>query len=342
MTLDERKALILRAIVEDHVRTGQPVGSRSVARRYRLGVSPATVRNEMADLEEMGYLDKPHTSSGRIPSDKGYRFYVDQLMPEIGITEEESSLIESLCRSKIRDVVSLLREMVRIVSETTNYLAFILGPEYETTTYKAIHLLPAGYTKALLIIMSDAGFVENCLIDVPPMSKEEIEYISAMLTRNLCDIALDKVEDRAWALMHEETSRYVRIVDQVVEFLRSLVREGEKSDRLYMGGAANLLSQPEFKDVNKVKDLFSAIENEDLIHTISKRNQETDPAVTIGTESQIDLIKDLSVVYGAFRAGKSEGRIGLLGPRRMNYARAIAVVRLCEEKLSEFFSFGND
>ncbi|HHW17799.1 MAG TPA: heat-inducible transcription repressor HrcA [Firmicutes bacterium] len=339
MILDERKAQILRAIVEDHVRTGLPVGSRAVARRYKLGISPATIRNEMADLEEMGYLDKPHTSSGRVPSDKGYRFYVDQLLPETGITPEESLFVESLFRSKIRDVVSLLKEVVRAVSEATSYLAFILGPDYETTTFKAIHLLPASFGKALVVIVSDAGFVESCLIDVPPMSREEMEYVSDMLFREICNVSLDKVTDRAHELLHKETSRYAEIIAQVIEFLRNMSSETE-TERLYMGGTANLLSQPEFRDINKVQDLLLAIENGSLIQNIiSRRNRESDPAITIGQENETEVGRDLSIVYGVFKAGKSEGRIGLLGPKRMNYARAVAIVKLCEEKLNEFFSW---
>jgi len=339
VTLDVRKAQILRAIVEDHVRTGLPVGSRAVARRYRLGVSPATVRNEMADLEEMGYLDKPHTSSGRVPSDKGYRFYVDRLMPKTGISVEEAGLIESLFRSKIRDVVSLLKETVRVVSGTTNYLAFILGPEYQSTTYKAIYLLPASVGKALVVIISDAGFAESCLIDVRPMSKEEMEYVSEMLSKNLCNVSLDKVGARAYALLHEETSRYAEIINQVVEFLKSVSSDSE-TDRFYMGGTANLLSQPEFKDVNRAQELLIAIENGALIQNIIlRRNFDSDPTITIGEENEIDEVKDLSIVYGVFKVGRSEGKIGLLGPKRMNYARAVAVIKLCEEKLNEFFSW---
>lgn len=337
--LDERKARILQAIIEEHIRTGQPIGSRAVARRYRLGVSPATIRNEMADLEEMGYLDKPHTSSGRVPSDKGYRLYVDHLMPVVSITPAELSLIESLFRSKVRDAVSLLREMVRLVSETTNYLAFVMGPDYETTTYKTIHLLPASPGKALLVIVNDAGFVETCLIDVPSMTKEEIYYMSDMLTRELSGITLDQIEEKAEELLRKETSRYAQIIEQVQEFLRNLISEGERGERLYMGGAANLLSQPEFRDVNKVKDLFTVIESEELTQIVFKKQGDTDPQVRIGAENELDSVKDVSIVYGTFPLGRSQGRIGLLGPRRMDYAKAVAIVKFCEEKLSEFFSF---
>lgn len=338
MSLDDRKARVLRAVVEEHIETALPVGSRVIARRYRLGVSPATIRNEMADLEETGYLDKPHTSSGRIPSDRGYRFYVDELMPERGVTAQESQVIEALFRSRVKDVVSLLRETVRTISETSNYLGFILGPEAETVTYRAIHLLPASAERALLVTITDIGFVESCVIDIPPMSREEMQYVSDTLSRNLTGVVLEKVADRAYDLLREEAHRYARIVDQVVEFLRRMAAVGE-NDRLYVGGTVNLLSQPEFRDVDRVKDLLSAIESNGVIQAaLVKDGRSRDPAIRIGRENEVDAVKDLSLVFGTFTAGRTEGKVGMLGPRRMDYSRAVALVHEFEKKLSEYFS----
>jgi len=338
VSLDDRKARVLRAVVEEHIETGLPVGSRVIARRYRLGVSPATIRNEMADLEESGYLDKPHTSSGRIPSDRGYRFYVDELMPERGVTAQESQVVEALFRSRVKDVVSLLRETVRTISETSNYLGFILGPEAETVTYKAIHLLPTSAERALLVTITDIGFVESCVIDIPPMSREEMQYVSDTLSRNLTGVVLEKVADRAYDLLREEAHRYARIVDQVVEFLRSMAAVGE-NDRLYVGGTVNLLSQPEFRDVDRVKGLLSAIESNGVIQAaLVKDGRSRDPAIRIGRENEVDAVKDLSLVFGTFTAGRTEGKVGMLGPRRMDYSRAVALVHEFEKKLSEYFS----
>jgi heat-inducible transcriptional repressor len=337
VTLDDRKARVLRAVVEEHIETGLPVGSRVIARRYRLGVSPATIRNEMADLEETGYLDKPHTSSGRVPSDRGYRFYVDELMPAKGLTEGESQAVELLFRSKIRDVVSFLRETVRLVSETSNYLGFVLGPEGESVTFRSIHLLPASAEKALLVLITDVGFVETCLIEMPGASREELEHVSEMLSRNLTGITLEEVAERAYRLLREETSRYAAIVDQVVEFLRSVTYQD--SERLYVGSPVNLLNQPEFRDVDRVKTIISAIESEGIIRSIVAGDSTgVDPAIRIGAENEVDSVKDLSMVYGTFSAGRTEGKIGILGPKRMDYSRAVAIVRLFEEKLSSLFS----
>lgn len=336
LALDERKAQILKAVVEDYVKTGLPVGSRAVARKYRLGVSPATIRNEMADLEEMGYLDKPHTSSGRIPSDRGYRFYVDELMTDVRLSREESAMIESLFRSKIRDVVSLLKATVKALSEATDYLAFVLGPEYVTTTFEAVYLLPASVGRALLVIVSDVGVVENCIIDVPPMSREEMEYVSNMLRRHLCHVSLDQVHTKAQELLSRETSRYSEVIAQVAEYLMSITEESE-TEQLFMGGTANLLNQPEFRDVNRVQDLLEAIENGSLIRNIMiTQTHTTDPAITIGEENEVEKVKEFSIVYGTFRLGQSAGRIGLLGPKRMNYPRAVAIIRYCEQMLNKY------
>lgn len=339
MKLDERKARVLRAVVEEHIETGLPVGSRVIARRYRLGVSPATIRNEMADLEETGYLDKPHTSSGRVPSDRGYRCYVDELMPRKGLTAAESEAVEVLFRTKIRDVVSFLREAVRLVSETSNYLGFVLGPDGDSVTFQSIHLLPASTDKSLLVLVTDIGFVETCLIEMPPTTpKGEMQFLSEMLARNLTGVTLEEVADRAYKLLKEETSRYAMIVDQVVDFLRSVTySDGE---RLYVSSPVNLLSQPEFRDVDRVKSIISAIENEGVIRSLLSRDTgDADPAITIGAENEadIDAMKDISMVYGTFSAGRTEGKIGILGPKRMDYSKAVAIVRMFEDKLSSFF-----
>lgn len=338
MTLDDRKAEVLRAVVEEHIETGLPVGSRVIARRYRLGVSPATIRNEMADLEEIGYLDKTHTSSGRIPSDRGYRFYVDELMPNRGLSSDDSHIIESLFRSRVKDVVSLLKETVRTISETSRYLGFILGPESETVTYKSIHLVPTSPERALLVIVTDIGFVESCPIEVPPMSREEMQHVSDTLSRNLTNLAVEKVADRAYELLREEAHRYARIVGQVVDFLNSLVTDSEH-ERLYVGGTVNLLSQPEFRDVERVKDLLSAVESEGVIQAVLiKGDQDKDPFIRIGRENEVAAAKDLSLVFGSFSVGRTEGKVGILGPRRMDYSKAVALVRQFEMKLSQYFS----
>ncbi|MEX0974808.1 MAG: heat-inducible transcriptional repressor HrcA [Bacillota bacterium] len=338
MTLDDRKAEVLRAVVEEHIETGLPVGSRVIARRYRLGVSPATIRNEMADLEEIGYLDKTHTSSGRIPSDRGYRFYVDELMPNRGLSSDDSHIIESLFRSRVKDVVSLLKETVRTISETSRYLGFILGPESETVTYKSIHLVPTSRERALLVIVTDIGFVESCPIEVPPMSREEMQHVSDTLSRNLTNLAVEKVADRAYELLREEAHRYARIVGQVVDFLNSLVTDSEH-ERLYVGGTVNLLSQPEFRDVERVKDLLSAVESEGVIQAVLiKGDQDKDPFIRIGRENEVAAAKDLSLVFGSFSVGRTEGKVGILGPRRMDYSKAVALVRQFEMKLSQYFS----
>ena len=338
MTLDDRKAEVLRAVVEEHMETGLPVGSRVIARRYRLGVSPATIRNEMADLEEIGYLDKTHTSSGRIPSDRGYRFYVDELMPNRGLSSDDSHIIESLFRSRVKDVVSLLKETVRTISETSRYLGFILGPESETVTYKSIHLVPTSPERALLVIVTDIGFVESCPIEVPPMSREEMQHVSDTLSRNLTNLAVEKVADRAYELLREEAHRYARIVGQVVDFLNSLVTDSQH-ERLYVGGTVNLLSQPEFRDVERVKDLLSAVESEGVIQAVLiKGDQDKDPFIRIGRENEVAAAKDLSLVFGSFSVGRTEGKVGILGPRRMDYSKAVALVRQFEMKLSQYFS----
>jgi len=292
----------------------------------------------MADLEETGYLDKPHTSSGRVPSDRGYRFYVDELMPSRGLSQEDYRVVESLFRSRMKDVVSLLKETVRTISETSSYLGFILGPESETVTFRSIHLIPTSPERALLVIVTDIGFVESCSIEVPPMPRDELLAISDLLSQSLTNLSIDKVAYRASELLREEARRYAMVVDQVVEFLRGIVADPER-DRFYIGGAANLLSQPEFRDIDKVKGLLSAVESDGVIQSaLVKGCEGRDPFIRIGSENEIEAVRDLSLVFGVFSVGKTEGKIGVLGPKRMDYSKAVALIRQVERKLTDYFS----
>lgn len=334
MQLDARKTAILRTVVEEHIKTGLPVGSRTVVRKYRLGLSPATVRNEMADLEEMGYLVQPHTSAGRIPSDRGYRVYVDELMEETKLSQEETRWIEEQLRSRVRDIVSLIRETARVVSEATNYLSLVLGPQLDSTSCQSVHLLRVGPERALVVITTETGFVESRLVDIPPMTDEDMNAFSHILTRNLAGCKMADLPDRL-ASMKDEVSRYGQVITTLMDFLTNAL--GEREERLYMGGQANILNQPEFRDSRKAGEVFSALENEEVIDKLFDIPAESPVSVLIGEENPLYGVKDCSLVRGTFRLGSALGKIGVLGPKRMDYARAVAIVKFVEEKISDFF-----
>ncbi|MCL5676649.1 MAG: heat-inducible transcriptional repressor HrcA, partial [Firmicutes bacterium] len=184
--MDERKEKVLQAIIEDYVATAEPVGSRTLARKYRLGVSPATLRNEMADLEELGYLQHPHTSAGRVPADKGYRYYVDSLMESRQVTSEEETRIAAVFSRRLTEIDQVLRETTRLLSETTRYSSLVVGPKVGHTSLKGVRLVPLEEGKALLIVVTDAGFVEDQVIDVPvEVTLMELQRISGLLNETL-------------------------------------------------------------------------------------------------------------------------------------------------------------
>lgn len=334
MRLDARKTAILRTVVEEHIKTGQPVGSRTVVRKYHLGLSPATVRNEMADLEEMGYLVQPHTSAGRVPSDRGYRVYVDELMEETKLSRDETRWIEQQLNSRVRDIVSLIRETARVVSEATNYLSLVLGPQLDNTLCQSVHLLRVGPERALVVITTETGFVESRLVDIPPMSDEDMDAFSQALTKNLAGRKMADLPDRL-ASMKDEVSRYGKVVSALMDFLSSALAERE--ERLYMGGQANILNQPEFRDSRKACEVFSALESDEVVDKLFDIPAGSAVSVLIGEENPLCGVKDCGLVRGTFQLGSALGKIGVLGPKRMDYARAVAIVRFVEEKISDFF-----
>lgn len=334
MRLDSRKTAILRTVVEEHIRTGQPVGSRTVVRKYHFGLSPATVRNEMADLEEMGYLVQPHTSAGRIPSDRGYRVYVDELMEEPRLSREETRWIEDQLSSRVRDIVSLIRETARVVSEATNYLSLVLGPQLDATSCQSVHLLRVGTERALVVVTTDTGFVESRLVDVPPMSDEDMNAFSQVLTRNLAGRKMADLPD-CLASMKEEVSRYGQVITALVDFVIDALVERE--ERVYVGGQANILTHPEFRDSRKAGEVFSALDSEEVVDKLFDIPAGSAVSVLIGEENPVCGVKECSVVRGTFSLGSALGKIGVLGPKRMDYARAVAIVKFVEERIPDFF-----
>ena len=334
--LDDRKKRVLRAIVDDYIATAEPVGSRTIARKYRLGVSPATIRNEMADLEELGYLEQPHTSAGRIPSDKGYRFYVDRLMLPARLTEEDVSRIRRIYEEKAREIQTLIHQTARVLAETTNYLALVLGPQLEKATFQRLTLVPLRPGLALLVLVTDAGFVQTASVEVPQgVRDEELHHIAQVLTVRLAGVPIDVLAEAALKELQDELSAYRGILRKMVEVLVEVVQDSV-DDRVYMGGASRIFEQPEFRDVNRARAVLGVLEHEQTIRELLNANApDQGVMVAIGGETGMDATRECSLVCTTYEiAGVATGRIGLLGPKRMDYARAVAILRYVEDCLS--------
>lgn len=338
--LDRRKQRVLQAIIEDYVATAEPVGSRAIARRYDLGVSPATIRNEMADLEEMGYLDQPHTSAGRIPSDRGYRYYVDRLLGAPRLSPAEAGRIRRFYQRKVEEIESLVHLTVKLLSETTRYTSLVTAPQLSRTRLKSLRILPLGEGKGLMVLVTDAGLVENRVIDLPAnLGTDELERFSNLLDRRLRRVALSQVSRGLLREVQEELSRYQELLERTVALLARAV-ETLNEERIYLAGATNIMTQPEFRDVDKVRTVLVALEQEKVVHDLlSHGGDEGGVRVFIGEENLYREVQECSLVAATYYIGSQVvGHLGVLGPKRMEYGKAIAAVELVTRNLSEMLT----
>ncbi len=332
--IDDRKNKVLQAIIEDYVATAEPVGSRTIARKYNLGVSPATIRNEMSDLEEMGYLEQPHTSAGRIPSDRGYRYYVDCLMPERPINPAEQEAIRRTFQRKIREFDTLVRETARLLSETTQLTAVISGPQFEKAVFKEIRLVPLGQDRALLIYITDSGLVENQVVEVPlEVTMLELQQVAALLSEHLRG---QRVETLSRTALQRELVRYGTLLEQALYFLEQKLEPGERH-RLYLGGTSHMLDQPEFRDVEKLRGVLSFLEQEEAVASVLGVDRESEGVeIQIGEEIRLRELADCSVVTATYRLGdRIIGKMGVIGPRRMEYPKVVSILNAIASYLSE-------
>jgi heat-inducible transcriptional repressor len=335
--LDDRKNRVLQAIIEDYVATAEPVGSRTIARKFNLGVSPATIRNEMADLEEMGFLQQPHTSAGRIPSDRGYRYYVDCLMETKEVDASEAEQIRRVFERKVREIDTLIRETARVLSETTHLTAVISGPQLRRAHFRELRLVPLGGDKAVLVYITDSGFVENQVLELPvEVTMVELQRVSELLNEQLRGQPVETLSRAAIQALQRELYKYGTLLEQTLHFLAEGLEDGERQ-RLYLGGTTNMLSQPEFRDVDKVRTLLGLLENDKVVGEILETGETADhPVIQIGEEIKVREMSDCSIVSTTYRLGEEViGRIGVIGPKRMEYARVVSVVSAVSRHLTE-------
>lgn len=336
LQLNDRKQQILLAIITDYIDTAEPVGSRTIARKYGLGISPATIRNEMADLEEMGYIEQPHTSAGRIPSERGYRYYVDCLMQKEELSLEEEKLIRREYRSKVRDVGQVIQCTGQLLSQLTHYAAVVQTPKVGSGSFKNVQLVEMGAGRAMLVAVMDNRMVQHRMIEVPVgITGSDLTTISAVLNAKLCGYTMESIRFTLIKEVYLELARYKHILDLVLEVLKYSL-SSEVEDKIYLGGLFNILSQPEFHKIEKLKTLLSLLEQESLLSDL----MDAAPAgsgvtVRIGGEISYQGIQDCSMVTATYGVdGQPIGSLGVLGPIRMDYAKVVSVVEYMTRNLS--------
>ncbi len=339
MGLDRRKLLILKAIIDDYIVTAIPIGSRTVSKKIDLDLSSATIRNEMFDLEEMGYLDQPHTSAGRIPSQKAYRYYVDEILKKTALTAQEAHQLNSYFNEQLNEVEKVIASTAKALSDVTNYTSLVLKPQLNKISLEHIQLVYLGQGRALLVIVTDAGLVKDTIIEVPVnMDANMLFSISQMLTEKLRGSSISELKTRFNNIIDGEMQKHRQFFNALFDTIEEeLATKGDK-DVIY-SGAKNILNYPEYNDIEKAKNFFKVLEKKDTIYKMLENAADFEFTVKIGSENEDSDFKDCSIVTATYKIGeKTIGSFGVIGPVRMNYTKVISVIDYMGKSLSEIMT----
>lgn len=337
--LTPRQKLILNAVIEEYVRSAEPVGSRSLSKHHDIQFSAATIRNEMADLEDMGYLGQPHTSAGRVPSQKGYRFYVDNLLQRPRIDPAAVQTLRQLFEQRILEVERVVQQTSLLLSHLTQQTAIVLGPRMYRETVRQIDLVSIGRGRAVVILVTDSGHVQDRHVQLSEdIAVEDLTYIVKMLNGKLKGVPLSRLRSHMYREIAEEMASTVERYEDALAVLEELCHVRTEDERVYVGGAANILNQPEFRDVEKVKPLIEMLERADAAVQLLP-SDESGLQVRIGQENSVEPLQDCTVISATYSVGGSVvGRIGVLGPTRMDYARVMQILDYTSRSLTKILT----
>ncbi len=334
--INDRSRKILEAIIEDYIASAEPVGSRAVTRRHHLGVSPATVRNVMADLEEMGYLKAPHTSAGRVPTEKGYRFYIDALLQVRHFSELEKERLGWRYRLQGKKTDELLREAGKILSEISHYTGLVLAPRFSSTIFHHIEFIKLSREKTLVVFVSSSGLVQNKIIEVDDsLTQRELEQMTNYLNLTLTGLTIHEVKARILQEMAQEKALYDKLMKKALQYSREALQE-EGEEEVFIEGTVHILEHPEFADLEKMKRLFRAFEQKSILVELLDKSQKTQGVqIFIGNESEYQEIEGCSLIASTFSNRRGTiGTLGVIGPTRMPYSTVIPIVDYTAKLLS--------
>ncbi len=335
MMFNERQKRILQAVTVDYISTAEPVGSRTIARKYNLGVSPATIRNEMYELEEAGYLEQPHTSAGRIPSDLGYRFFVDVLMEPYAVDQRQATSIRSGLMQQVQELTDLLHQTARLLAHLTQYTTILIGPIRVKRVFKSLVFVGVDQYHVLAVLVTEPNFVENVLIELTELtSTEELDALGVTLAEILQGQDLSRLS----FTMHQQIKSLVPQKPLYEGLMRLFcANQDPRAENIIIEGATLLLEQPEFMDIAKVKNFLRAMEGKEvLVNILTEDTNARGLRVKIGKENRIGEFQECSLVTATYEYdGEIVGTLGVLGPTRLDYAKATAMVSLLSQILSE-------
>ena len=340
MSLDERKKKILQAVIDAYIDTAEPIGSRTLSKMNDLNLSPATIRNEMSDLEEMGYLGHPHTSAGRIPSWRGYRFYVDSLMERYRLSLEEMEHINTALSSKLTELEQMVEHASRMISELTNYTAIVSTPTAKVSMIKKVEIIPVDENNFLMVIILSDHVVKNRLFyTAQKISPEAIAVLSATLNATVINQAVENIEWGKIVALANTTPVYNDIIEPILRFLAEATSEFRNAG-IFLHGTRRILDQPEFKNVSKVKEFLDALDDPVSISKfVSSLDLGPKTKIIIGGESNTSPLPDSSIIICQYTVGDTTGgTIGIIGPTRMDYRRVVSSLEYVAQTLSRLLT----
>ncbi|MCX7798167.1 MAG: heat-inducible transcriptional repressor HrcA [Melioribacter sp.] len=337
--LKDREKAILRFVIHQFILTASPVGSRNISKKYNIGLSPASIRNIMADLEELGYLDHPHTSAGRVPTDKGYRVYVDMLMDPPRLDNQTKEIIDKNLSQASAETEELLKVTTNILSDLTNQLAMVTYPKFENAVLEKIQIVQLSSTRILVVVTVKSGLIRTITLEIDAEVKEEhITLVQQYLNERLSGLKFYEIRntigDRIKDIDKDAYKPIIRVfLDSVDRIFTDI-----NSDKVVVSGAKNILKQPEFADHEQFQSIIELIENKDIIiHILDKKapTKGDEVLVTIGEENKDEKFSEYSMITKEYKIGDLQGTLGIMGPKRMDYSKIIAAVVYVAQQLTE-------
>jgi heat-inducible transcriptional repressor len=338
-SLTQREKAVLHSLIDYYIATATPVGSRLIANKYRLGISPATIRNTMQDLEEMGFVTHPHTSAGRVPTDKGYRVYVDTLLEPEELTNSEEKQIKSEILVDYAAVEDLLEQTSGVLASISNQLGVTIAPRFDQGILSRINLIPVAEKKILVVLAVKHGLIRTVLLEAESdLETETLEKTTGILNERLCGLTLGEIKDSMEQRLKEASTADPKLIRVFLESSENLWNFPE-TEKVHLGGTTNIVDQPEFRDREKLRSLIELIEEKRLLaELISAKGIKNGITITIGKEIERGEMQSCSLVTSSYKAGKVAGTIGIIGPTRMRYAKLVSLVDYTAKLLSDILS----
>ena len=338
--IDDRKKRVLQAIIEEYINTAEPVSSKAIVENYGLNYSSATIRNEMASLEKSGYLEKTHTSSGRVPSEKGYRLYVDELLKDDDISLEEIKYISEKLETKVNEIEDLTKIATSTISEVTHYTTVSIGPSVNLQIIKEIKFVLLGSRMLMAVILTDTGMVKETIIKFDEdITEKQVETLNYMFNNKLKGEPIEKIDRPLEEYLFDEMTYSVKVIKPIIEQIKKVLAE---EDTLYLEGANKSFELPEFNSLEVAKNFINILDTKELMSDMLNSGFAQDINVYIGEENEKDELKDFSIVTFKHKVGdKDLGTIGIIGPKRMDYSKVISVMKYVSKKLNGSDDFGD-